>query len=29
MTWEDGIVYEGEWNYGFAKGKGKLSFPNG
>ena len=25
MTWEDGIIYEGEWNFGFAEGKGKLT----
>lgn len=24
MEWSDGASFEGEWNYGYAHGKGKL-----
>jgi hypothetical protein len=29
MKWSDGTYYEGEWNLGFAEGKGMLVYQNG
>ena len=28
MTWNDGAVYEGDWNIGVAEGDAKFTFPN-